>query len=277
VAPEVVDGRAYNEKCDVWSCGIIMFIMLTGRPPYAGRNEKEILENVRLRPFDPLNYKFKGISEDAINLIVQLLNPDIRARISAVQAANHPWVQIYRDEVSSADLSKSVTKLRKFSATYKLKDAVYTFLATNAIAQLELKTLRESFQALDANSDGKLSREELMKLYLRDNDEVQAQREVEAVLEEVDSDKSGYVDYSEFLRACMNHERALSNANLELAFKTFDADESGMISADELKRVLSNGDHLQEEVWREIIREVDANGDGLIDLKEFTHLMTSKI
>mmetsp|Transcript_32536 Transcript_32536/g.56254 ORF Transcript_32536/g.56254 Transcript_32536/m.56254 type:complete len:621 (+) Transcript_32536:773-2635(+) len=277
VAPEVVDGKCYNEKCDLWSAGIIMFIMLTGKPPYAGSNERQILDNVRRAPFNPANFQFQGISSEAIDLIVKLLKVDTRDRISAKEAVIHPWIQLYRSHASTIELSNAISNLRGFNATYKLKDAVFTFLATNVIAQSEMKSLRESFQAVDANSDGRISREELLKLYLQFTAESQAREEVEKILSEVDSDRSGFIDYSEFIKACMNHERAINKSNLKLAFQAFDVDGSGQISASELREVLSGGESLQEDVWREIIQQVDSNGDGTIDLKEFTRLMMNKI
>lgn len=277
VAPEVVDGTCYNEKCDLWSAGIIMFIMLTGKPPYAGSNERQILDNVRRKPFNPENFQFQGLSAEAVDLICKLLKFDVRERISAKDAVNHPWIQSYRTRVSSVELQNAVSNLRNFNAAYKLKDAVYTFLATNVITQAEMKNLRETFQAVDTNSDGRLSREELMKLYMQFTHEAEARVEVESILSEVDSDHSGFIDYSEFIKACMNHERAINKSNLNLAFQAFDIDKSGQISAYELHEVLSGGESLQEEVWREIIREVDANGDGSIDLKEFMQLMMNKI
>jgi calcium-dependent protein kinase len=276
VAPEVIEGT-YNELCDLWSCGIILFIMLTGRPPYAGSNERQILENVRLSPFDPTNYDFKGISPEAIDLIVKLLKVDLKERISAAEAVNHPWVQHYRSHASTAELSSALSQLRSFNATYKLKDAVYTYLATNVITQAEVKHLREAFLTVDVNSDGRLSRTELMRLYKQFSSEDQALEEVEKMLEEVDSDQSGFVDYSEFLKACMNREQIASKANLEVVFNAFDIDGSGKISSYELREVLSEGESLQVDVWSQIIREVDSNGDGSIDLKEFTQLMLSRI
>jgi calcium-dependent protein kinase len=275
VAPEVVEGVAYNEKCDLWSCGIVLFIMLTGKPPYAGKNERQILENVRLKPFNPLNYDFRGVSPEAVDLLVQLLKPDLRDRISAAEAVNHPWTKHY--QTNPVELTSTILNLRAFNASSKLRDAVYTFLATNVIAQTELKQLRETFQSVDINSDGKLSRDELLKLYLRYTDELQAREEVENILAQVDSDQSGFIDYSEFLKACMNHEKALNKANLELAFKAFDIDGSGKISAHELKEVLSGGESLHEDIWKEVIKEVDLDGDGSIDLKEFTQLMLIKM
>jgi calcium-dependent protein kinase len=277
IAPEVAEGQAYNEKCDLWSCGIILFIMLTGRPPYSGQNERQILDNVRRRPFDPLNYKFEGVSQEAVALIVELLRFNIRDRISAAKAVNHPWIQTFRSAIDSEELTSAIGTLRSFNANSKLKDAVYTFLATNVITKDELSTLKQAFQCIDINSDGRLSREELMKVYSQTTHEQQAQDEVESILEEVDSDQSGFIDYSEFVRACMDQAKVLSKSSLELAFRTFDVDGSGMISGAELKEVLSGGERFQEEVWKEIIAEVDLNGDGMIDLKEFTQLMLTKI
>lgn len=277
VAPEVVDGESYNEKCDCWSAGIILFIMLTGKPPYSGSNERQILENVRRKPFDPSDYQFQGISQEAIDLIIRLLDVNMRTRISAKDAVNHPWIEHYRSNASSIELVYTMQNLKGFNATYKLKDAVYTFLATNVISQSEMKSLRETFQAVDINSDGRLSREELLNLFSKYNPETQAHEEVEKILLDVDSDKSGFIDYSEFIKACMNYERAINKSNLKLAFQAFDVDGSGSISANELKEVLSGGEALQEDVWRAVIREVDLNGDGSIDLREFTQLMMSKI
>jgi calcium-dependent protein kinase len=278
VAPEVIEGRSYDERCDLWSCGIILFIMLTGRPPYQGSSEIMILENMRRKPFDPASYTFdSSVSSEAKDLMTKLLRIDFRERISAAEAVSHPWVQQHRNSSNSVRLFQALQNLRGFNAASKLKDAVFTFLATNAIAKDELKILRESFQEVDTNSDGRLSQDELLMLYLRYTNKTQAKAAVKQILDEVDSDRSGFIDYSEFLRACMDHEKVVSKANLQLAFNKFDVDGSGLISAEELKEVLSGGEAFSGEVWKQLIQEVDINGDGVLDLKEFTQLMLSKV
>jgi calcium-dependent protein kinase len=150
------------------------------------------------------------------------------------------------------------------------------FLATQAISHEETKTLKADFVQLDKNGDGKISRSELMEQYVKTMDEEEAKETVEKVMREVDTNYSGDIDYTEFLAACMNYSNVNSKGNLETAFKMFDRDGSGDITVDEIKAVLGDGHALDSNVWNEILSEVDQNGDGLIDLKEFVLLMTKK-
>lgn len=132
--------------------------------------------------------------------------------------------------------------------------------------------LQRAFKALDKNSDGKLSREELIEGYrttLGDS----AEEEVEKIMKIADADGSGEIDYSEFVVATMDKRKLLSNEKLETAFNLFDKDGSGSISADEIKDVLGVGKNIDEKVWNEIVLEVDGNGDGEISFAEFKIMM----
>ena len=75
-------------------------------------------------------------------------------------------------------------------------------------------------------------------------------------MENADIDKSGYLDYTEFLIGSSNKATLLSNLNLESAFKAFDIDGSGTITTSEVKTMLGE-DHLKEDLWQELINEVD--------------------
>ena len=95
------------------------------------------------------------------------------------------------------------------------------------------------------------------------------------MFDKVDADGSGSIDYSEFVVATMNEKNMLSNNKLQTAFKMFDKDGGGSISTDEIKQVLSFGQNLDEKVIAEIIKQVDANGDGEISFEEFAEMMKS--
>ena len=99
-----------------------------------------------------------------------------------------------------------------------------------------------------------------------------ALEETSKIMEQADTDGSGFIDYSEFLVASMNKNTLLSKNNLETAFKTFDRDGSGSISTDELKTVIGDA-NIKDTVWQEIIKEVDEDSNGEVDINEFKEMM----
>lgn len=88
----------------------------------------------------------------------------------------------------------------------------------------------------------------------------------------VDTDGSGFIDYTEFLAATMNRQKLLTKENLQEAFNTFDKDGNGMISSDEIKAVLGIKGQVSDQ-WDNVIKEVDQDGNGEVDLKEFKQMM----
>lgn len=91
IAPEVLDGR-YNEKCDLWSCGIMIYIMLCGYPPFNGFNDRLITQSVLEAKLEFPIEDWYFISPDAIDLISQLLTKNVKKRPSAKKALKHPWI-----------------------------------------------------------------------------------------------------------------------------------------------------------------------------------------
>lgn len=125
---------------------------------------------------------------------------------------------------------------------------------------------------MDKNSDGKLSREELIEGYTTILGDL-AEEEVDRIMKIADTDGSGEIDYSEWVVATMDKRKLLTNEKLESAFNLFDRDGGGSISANEIKEVLGVGKNIDEKIWNEIIMEVDANGDGEISFLEFKVMM----
>ena len=90
IAPEVLK-KHYDEKCDLWSCGVILYILLSGRPPFGGENDKEIMERVSIGKYDLQSSPFNKLTEDCIDLLTKLLTRDPKQRISAQEALAHNW------------------------------------------------------------------------------------------------------------------------------------------------------------------------------------------
>ena len=92
IAPEILKSD-YTEKCDIWSIGVILFILLSGRPPFGGESDKEILESVKQGIFSFTGAEWKNVSEEAKSLIKQMLSYDPSQRINAQDALKHPWIK----------------------------------------------------------------------------------------------------------------------------------------------------------------------------------------
>merc|ERR1712100_496293 len=133
------------------------------------------------------------------------------------------------------------------------------------------------FRAMDANGDGKLSKDEIKNGYAEFFGKSLTDEQVDDMFAKVDADGNGEIDYSEFVVATMNEKNLLSNNKLQSAFKMFDKDGGGSISTDEIKQVLSFGQNLDEDVVNSIIKQVDANGDGEISFDEFAEMMLKTV
>ena len=277
VAPEVLTGE-YNEKCDMWTIGVIIFILLSGYPPFDGKTETDIIEKVKTGQFNFEDSQWEKVSELAKDLIKKLLCP-AENRLSAIEALSHEWIDINTSSTGPNDqtIKDSLERLRNFHSTNKLRDAVHTFIAAQCLTASDTKELREVFKAIDINGDGKISKEELLIHYERFVGSDKAQEEVDKIMGEVDADKNGFIDYAEFLKANVSHKYFLSSENLRRAFDLFDKDGSGSISASELKGVLGKRVKADDAIWEQIIRSVDQNYDREIDLREFEEVILSSI
>jgi len=142
----------------------------------------------------------------------------------------------------------------------------------------EQERLYKSFKALDKNSDGKISREELIEGYKKIYTHMAEEdiiAEADRLFKVADADGNGEIDYSEWQVATINKYDVLQEEKLKNAFRLFDKDNSGSISANEIKDVLGVGKKFgNEKVWLDIIKEVDINGDGEISYEEFKVMMT---
>lgn len=270
IAPEVLN-KDYDERCDVWSCGVILYILLCGYPPFGGANDREILNKVKIGKYRFDEDDWGKISYDAKNLIRKMLTFNPQDRISAREALNDKWIQ---NNTSGAPLNqKALKNLADFSSRNKLKQAILTFIVTQMTSQAEKDELQKTFQSLDKDSNGVLTKDELIEGYKkvfaeRANPELEVQR----IIEEVDINNSGQIDFTEFIIATMNKEKLLNQTKLEQAFHLFDQDGDGFITRFELANVMG-GIELDDAQWKALVEECDTNKDGKISKEEFMNLL----
>ena len=117
IAVEVLEGD-YNEKCDLWSCGVILYMMLCGEAPFKGDTDEEIYSSIRRGIINFNQEEWDYISNDAKDLIKKLLTIDFNQRISAKEALNHSWIVKMKNERQKLDKNILIKSYRKYKEIF---------------------------------------------------------------------------------------------------------------------------------------------------------------
>eukprot|EP00927_Polykrikos_kofoidii_P073193 TRINITY_DN69264_c0_g1_i1.p1 TRINITY_DN69264_c0_g1~~TRINITY_DN69264_c0_g1_i1.p1 ORF type:complete len:566 (+),score=114.07 TRINITY_DN69264_c0_g1_i1:117-1700(+) len=272
VAPEVLKG-SYDEKCDVWSAGVISFILLCGFPPFSGDDDPQILHRVREGNFEFKSPEWDTISQGAKNLATQMLTVDPSLRPSAQALHGNSWLK-YKGAPEQANLSNDfVRRLQSFQAKGRLKKVALAAVAQN-LPDSQIEQLQKTFRSLDKNGDGTLSFEEIKDGLVRQG--MKVPKAFDEILRHVDCNGSGSLDYTEFVAATIDQKLYRRRDICWAAFRTFDLDGDGRITRDELSKVLNSGDVvnvLGPDKIDKMIKDFDHDQDGCIDFDEFCQMM----
>ena len=279
IAPEVLR-RKYNEKCDIWSCGIIMYILLTGKPPFSGTTDKEILDQVeRGQVFEFFDSDFKEMSGECKNLIKDLLKFDPIKRISVEEALKHKWFRTFSlgIKIDHDFILKSYSNLMRFSVSQdkKFAQATLAYMVHHLTEINDLIEIRNLFEKFDQDCDGKISYLEFYEGYKNNlgNTILQSDKEFYKTLKKIDQSKSGDIEYEEFIRAVIDKISIVTEDNLHITFQMFDRDGSGSIELGEIKQILGLSAKYSDKVWNEIINQIEHENENEITYLEFKSMM----
>ena len=126
VAPEILHGVPYGTKVDMWSLGVITYILLGGYPPFIEQNQRELFRKIKQGQYEFHPEYWGSISPDAKDLISRLLTVDPNRRITATDALRTPWILGGDSQLAGYDLNSNLQQFRKFNAKRKLRQAVLT-------------------------------------------------------------------------------------------------------------------------------------------------------
>lgn len=270
VAPEVLKGN-YNQKCDVWSIGIFTYVMLSGQPPFGGKNNNDIFNSITNSELTFPSKYFNAISEEGIDFIKKCLVKDPKQRMLAKEAISHKWFYNISAKIhckSNLD-PKILTNLKEFSYPEKFKKLVLKFLV-NEMSNKEISKLREVFRAMDLDKTGFISNEELEKGFKTIGMNL-SKEELADLIKKIDNKNNGKIDYSEFLLAAMDFSNNVDKEKLASAFSYFDIDDTGFISISNIEDAfLRFGMKIvNKEELNKIIEEVAGCGQKKITLHQF--------
>ncbi|KAG8385738.1 hypothetical protein BUALT_Bualt03G0076400 [Buddleja alternifolia] len=270
VAPEVLR-RSYGKEIDVWSAGVILYILLSGVPPFWAETEKGIFDAILKEEVDFDSQPWPSISNSAKDLVQKMLTKDPKKRITSIQVLEHPWI---KGQASDKPIDSAVlSRMKQFRAMNKLKKLALKVIAQN-LSEEEIKGFKAMFTNMDTDNSGSITYEELKSGLARLGSKL-SEAEVQQLMEAADVDGNGTIDYLEFITATMHRHRLEKDEHLFKAFQFFDKDSSGYITMDELETAMKEYGMGDEATIKEIISEVDTDNDGRINYEEFCAMMRS--
>ena len=271
MAPEVLQGN-YDNKCDIWSCGVILYILLCGYPPFDGETEKDIYKAILSKKYEFPEEEWSSVSKEAKDLISHMLCDDDK-RYNALNVLKHPWIE--KNAPNSKDVLEkfNIKSLKNFGNSYTLTKYIRSFIASR-IKDEDIQQLKNIFEEIDTDKSGVLDIKEIkegINKMMKGKDI--SEQEKNDIINRIDTNKSHKIEYNEFLAACLEQKLYLKEENLLTAFLRLDQDNSGKISKKEIKNALSG--ELDKEMIDKMVSEFDLDGDGEIDYKEFINGMTN--
>ena len=280
IAPEVLD-KDYNEKCDTWSVGVILYMFLTGRAPFDGKNKEEIINSIRIKNLDLKNEKLLQRSPEVIDLVSNLLDKNIDKRLSAKEALNHIWFKRFNGRklfgnFKEEDIQPYINNLFNYTFHSKIQQLVIAFLVHNLPTTESSRNILKLYRYFNESGDCKLTKEELINGLSKYREKEEVIKKVDHLFILLDSDNNGNIEYEEFLRACIDKKEVLTEEYLKYAFKFLDKENKGNLSVEEInKAFLEKENKLFEIAITKDISDVDIDGDGNINFEEFKILMTN--
>ncbi|CAD6342716.1 unnamed protein product [Miscanthus lutarioriparius] len=267
IAPEVLK-RSYGPEADIWSVGVIVYILLSGVPPFWAGKLLSLTSSINV---DFTSDPWPRISQGAKDLVRKMLNPDPKQRISAYDVLNHPWIK-EDGEAPDTPLDNAVLgRLKQFRAMNQFKKAALRVIA-GCLSEEEIKGLKEMFKSMDSDNSGTITVDELRRGLAKKGTKL-TEAEVQQLMEAADADGNGTIDYEEFITATMHMNRMDRDEHLYTAFQYFDKDNSGYITMEELEQALREKGLLDGRDIKDIVAEVDADNDGRINYTEFAAMM----
>lgn len=284
LAPEVIYG-SYDNRCDIWSCGVIMYVLITGKFPFDGESTEEIFDKIKKGKYYLKHKEFSYVSKDTIDLLQQCLEKNPYNRISAEKALGHrcfnklpkkdsirySHINDLTNQRSSHDLYMALENIKLLSKKVVFQKAVIKYITYNLFNQEEMNYLRSLYKTFDKNNDGYLTVEELIEGFKKAGIIINKE-EVELIAKSL-ANNNEVIEYEDFITVFVDKNKILEDKNLRIAFDLFDIDKSGAISIDEIKSIFKLNKKFNDKITEDIINQLDLKSQHEITYDEFSKLI----
>ena len=277
IAPETIKG-AYDEKCDMWSIGVILYYILSGKFPFTGNSNFEIFEKIQKN--EPVfKNLFKDISQNAIDFIKKCLVKNPNERLSAKECLSHPWLEPIFKHIHS-DVFLKDNLILNFTSYHKcpqLKKFILKYLVNN-MGHTELGPYKSAFYAFDFKNQGIVTKTDIKKIFNLYNVDT-TDTQIKNIMSICDEPSKSFLTYSEFICCCINIGDVLTPEKLINTFLFFDLDNNLLIDSNDLKNTLlrCGRDVINQKDIEKIILEATKEEDNKININQFINLYKEDI
>ncbi|KAH7620048.1 putative Calcium-dependent protein kinase 17 [Nannochloris sp. 'desiccata'] len=293
MAPEVIE-QNYDEKADIWSAGIMMYQLLTGRFPFWDNVRECSLQQVwKSVLHDEINFEareLRQLSHPARDLLEKLLDRDPERRFTASEALRHRWLR--SEDAPRLPLRSSVVqRLQRFATYGHLKQLVFRIIADEfnraalpippvaPEARAHLEAVVGLFKDLDVDASGSVSMDELASGLGRLGYDLDSD-EIEQLVKRMDGNRDGVLNLDEFVAGLVDWGELQEDSQWAIwvahAFSRLDRNGDGFISLSSIEELLAQEDDIERRLEaRSMLREADANGDGRVSREEFAELLSA--
>ena len=276
-SPEVID-NLYDERSDEWSCGVLMYILLCGEPPFQGETEEEIFANVKKGYIDFSKKKFKIVSQNCIDLIKKLLTQNKKNRIKASEALKHPFFTENFNPMSTMTQNKNLNILKRLISLKKLPsklhEVVLAYCCFNYITKEEEKELRELFRFIDHDNKNKLTMQDFERGF-KEADLMVSSNEIKNIMNILDIIGNNLIDYQDFLRGTCDKKLLFNDENLKAVFGFIDKDSKGYATSEDIQRFVfgKNKKKINSSTIERCMAQIGMKKDSKLTYEQFCEMI----
>jgi calcium-dependent protein kinase len=252
---------------------------LVGRAPFDGKDDEEIIYRINSVDYNKNEPRLVKHSPEVRDLVSHLLDKNIERRYSAKDALNHPWFTKFEgralfNNFEEEEVKPYINNLLKYTFQSKIQQLVIAFLVHNLPNTDSSVLILKLFRHFNKTGNCKLSKEELTNGLYHFKDKEEVDKIIDHLFVLLDGDNDGFLEYEEFLRACIDRKQIITTTYLKYAFKFIDKEKTGTLDAQKIiNAFVATPNKIIEAVFNNTLNTVDKDGDGIINFIEFQELM----
>ena len=273
MSPEMIHGNFVYES-DMWSIGVILFVMVTGKQPFRARDKEGVFEKILNAKYDKKSLEKSKCSNELKDLIKKTLVKDYKKRISIDSALKHKWFSLFENNVNNFQIIDQdiLDSLQNFQYTNILQKETFYYLAKLSNDK-EILKLKKAFEIIDKDNSGEIEYEEIPKIF-EDLGIQASEQELKNIFKSLDFHCDGKVNYSEFLAGTLSSLKIFKDDKLLSAFKYFDVNDEGQITCDSIIWALKASNVAVDEM--ELVDYFNKRKLKKINFEQFKTLVLAK-